>query len=317
MITAREMLQAVETAEPHYIPGYTGYCSQYPFVCGDTYARATHKLLLDPTISSTKTLILSDNTVIADCEIPSKCDVDVVNARSKRVDSIFVHPVVPGYEGFIPRLDTKIGGRYTVLATQGLAQFERQQLREKAVLNRLKETIDLQNRHVDRNLQKRLSMKDQFKLPLLPVRPECMFSITIITISTSRFRKEETNARRYASHIPHGYMTFVPKDDLFYDFVKNYRKERYTQCGPVTVIYPDSPILVQPSEIYHRHVGMISNYLGHIPGAKYRSGKTFGVDTKDIKKWVQKDSSPCSRVPRRHCERSVGFYDDVAHATYD
>jgi hypothetical protein len=74
----------------------------------------------------------------------------------------------------------------------------------------------------------------------------------------------------YASHIPHGYMTFVPKDDLFYDFVKNYRKERYTQCGPVTVIYPDSPILVQPSEIYHRHVGMISNYLGHIPGAKYR-----------------------------------------------
>jgi len=48
---------------------YTGYCSQYPFVCGDTYARATHKLLLDPTISSTKTLILSDNTVIADCEV--------------------------------------------------------------------------------------------------------------------------------------------------------------------------------------------------------------------------------------------------------
>jgi len=74
----------------------------------------------------------------------------------------------------------------------------------------------------------------------------------------------------YALHIPHGYMTFVPKDDLFYDFVKNYRKERYTQCGPITVTHPDSPILVQPSEIYHSHVGMITNYLGHIPGAKYR-----------------------------------------------
>jgi len=48
---------------------YTGYCSQYPFVCGDTYARATHKLLLDPTIGNAKTLILSDNTVTIDCEV--------------------------------------------------------------------------------------------------------------------------------------------------------------------------------------------------------------------------------------------------------
>ncbi|CAL1688725.1 unnamed protein product [Lasius platythorax] len=164
------------TAEPHLIPGYTGYCPQYRFRYGETYAKATHKLLLDPTVNHANTLILS-NRATDDYKAwrPLKSDINVVNARFKRTDPVFVHPMLPGYEGFIPGLSARIGQRYTVLATEGLADFEREQLRVKTTLNRLRKTIDVQSGRAEpRNLEERLSIKSQFKLPVLAVRPECM-----------------------------------------------------------------------------------------------------------------------------------------------
>jgi len=46
---------------------------------------------------------------------------------------------------------------------------------------------------------------------------------------------------------------------------------------PITVISPDPPLLIQPSEIYHKHVGMIPSYLGHIPGAIFRQVKSINL----------------------------------------
>lgn len=59
--------------------------------------------------------------------------------------------------GFIPKSSARIGQRYTVLATEGLADFERQQLRAKATLNQLRKTIDVQSGRAEpRNLEERL-----------------------------------------------------------------------------------------------------------------------------------------------------------------
>ncbi|KAM0725237.1 CIMIP2 protein [Formica fusca] len=164
------------TAEPHLIPGYTGYCPQYRFKYGETYAKATHKLLLDPAVNHADTLILS-NRVTDNYEAwrPPKSDINVVNARFKRTDPVFVHPMLPGYEGFIPGLSARIGQRYMVLATEGLADFERQQLRAKATLNQLRKMVTVQSGRAEpRNLEERSLIKSQFKLPMLAVRPECI-----------------------------------------------------------------------------------------------------------------------------------------------
>ncbi|XP_012223841.2 CIMIP2 protein CG18335 [Linepithema humile] len=181
MTTGMELLT---TADPHFIPGYTGYCPQYRFRCGETYGKATHKLLLDPTVNHTDTLILS-NRSSDDCKLwrPKKKDIDIVNARFKRTGSIFAHPMLPGYEGFIPRLNAGIGQRYTVLATEGLAiEFERQ-LRHNAALNRLRKMIDLQSGQAEpRNLEERLLMKSQVNLPLHTIRPECVAMMKKFTI---------------------------------------------------------------------------------------------------------------------------------------
>lgn len=87
-------------------------------------------------------------------------------------------------------------------------------------------------------------------------------------VITALFRKG------YATHVPHSYEYFgklivSSSDSLLYDFT-NCRKGQIMEYEPVTIACPDPPILIQSSEIYHKHVGMIPNYFGHIPGAMFR-----------------------------------------------
>ncbi|XP_053992705.1 UPF0605 protein CG18335-like [Hylaeus volcanicus] len=305
--------ESLATAEPHLIPGYAGYCPQYRYRCGETYGSITHKVLLDPTVNHAETLILS-NRVTDDYEVqrPPKNDIDVVNTRYKHTDPVFVHPIMPGYEGFTPRLNANNGQRYTVLATEGLAEFERQQIRNKAALNVLKRTIAIQSGHGEpRNLEDRLLIKSEFKLPMLTVRPDRVGVMRNLFLdeqhetprdhSPSPHFMDNANPKkyfvsRYAGHIPYGYAHFgasnVPAtNSALCDFTSNYRKRQSTEWAPVTISRPDPPLAIQPTMIYHKHVGMIPNYLGHVPGETFRFGKTFGADTKDAKRWLRGDFS--------------------------
>lgn len=79
----------------------------------------------------------------------------------------------------------------------------------------------------------------------------------------------------YATHIPHGYTYFgtaiiSSSDIVLYDFATNCRKKESTKYGVEVIAYFDPPLLVQSTEIYHKNIGMIPNYLGHIPGALFR-----------------------------------------------
>ena len=80
---------------------YTGYCPQYVFRAGNTYGSCTHKLLVDPTINHSQNLILSDRTP-DDHQVfrPAQKDIDIVKARFRQGNTIYQHPMIPGYEGF-------------------------------------------------------------------------------------------------------------------------------------------------------------------------------------------------------------------------
>ncbi|KAJ2946651.1 hypothetical protein O0L34_g12708 [Tuta absoluta] len=54
-------------------------------------------------------------------------------------------------------------------------------------------------------------------------------------------------------------------------------------------IGPDPPLSINPTEIYHKHVGMLPNYAGHVPGHMFRFGMTYGNDTRDAKRWLRGD----------------------------
>ncbi|CAH2215916.1 jg7420 [Pararge aegeria aegeria] len=88
------------------IASYTGHCPEYKYRIGDTYGSTTHKILLDPSVSHSERLVLSDRTA-DDFQIfrPPRTDIDVVNARFRNGDPVYKHPMIPGYEGKCYKVD--------------------------------------------------------------------------------------------------------------------------------------------------------------------------------------------------------------------
>ncbi|CAD6216314.1 GSCOCG00004466001-RA-CDS [Cotesia congregata] len=306
-------VELLNTPQPHLIPGYTGCCPQYRYRCGETYGSLTHKLLVDPTINRSERLILS-NRVKDDYEVlrPPKDDIDIVNARSKRRDVIYTHPMIPGYQGFMPNLNARLGHRYSVIASEGLADFERQQMKSRAALNHLRKVRALHDGYGEpRSLDDRQLLRSEYKMPLVTVRPDYAMMMRNLPVdeayqvprdhSPSPFFMENSDPDKYfvsgySGHIPYGYSHFgsshVPMtNSALCDFTTNYRMRQSTEWAPATISRPDPPYHIHPAEIYHKHVGLIPNYLGHVPGAAYRYGKTFGADTKDAKRWLRGDFS--------------------------
>lgn len=81
-----------------------------------------------------------------------------------------------------------------------------------------------------------------------------------------------------ASHVHPSYVHLgksnVPSsNNTFHDFMTNYRKGQRgnVECALITDVFrPDPPLLVQPTDIYLKNIGLIPNYFGHIPGAAVR-----------------------------------------------
>lgn len=79
----------------------------------------------------------------------------------------------------------------------------------------------------------------------------------------------------FAGHVPFGYAAFGKTNEAMTnstlcDFTSNYRKRLSTEWAPVTISRADPPLLIKPTEIYHKHIGQLPNYGGHIPGAIFR-----------------------------------------------
>ncbi|XP_018576172.1 UPF0605 protein CG18335-like [Anoplophora glabripennis] len=291
---------------------YTGFCPQYKYRLGDTYGTTTHKVLLDPTVHHAEKLVLSDRTADDFNSFrPSIRDIDIVNDRHG--DTIYKHPIVPGYEGFVPKEHGKFGQTYTVQATEALADFEKLQNSNRIAQNQITKIGYLQDNKWDpKTLDDKTLTTSQFKLPLLEVRPECSGflrnllvpepCLTPPTHSLSPYFSDNTDTEKYlksgfTGHVPFGYATLGKTNQqmtnsALCDFTSSYRKRLSNEWAPVQIDRPEPPLLIQPAEIYHRHIGQLPNYGGHIPGAIFRYGKTYGNDTRDAKRWLRGDFSP-------------------------
>lgn len=125
---------------------YQGYCPQLIYRVGDTYGAVSHKLLIDPCVAHAEKLVLS-NRSYDDYHVdrPTLCEIDLIRTRAANSgDPIYQHPIVPGYEGFIPRINGKYGQRFSIAATEGLADFERESLRNRCKARKMKHRGALQ-----------------------------------------------------------------------------------------------------------------------------------------------------------------------------
>lgn len=107
---------------------------------GDTYGTLTHKLLIDPSVSHAEKVIVSTRgSDEYHVERPTLREIDLIRQRGAHSgDPVFQHPITPGYEGFIPRINGKFGQRFSIAATEGLADFERETQRNRSNARRMK-----------------------------------------------------------------------------------------------------------------------------------------------------------------------------------
>ncbi|KAF5295564.1 hypothetical protein FQR65_LT10427 [Abscondita terminalis] len=299
-------MESVSSPSPHFLPGYTGFVPQYKYRIGDTYGTTTHKLLLDPTVSHAEKLVLSDRKV-DDYRVyrPPKDITDIVNARVVQREPVFKHPSIPAYEGFVPRVHGMMGQRFTVLSPEAMPEDEQLQKKNLAALHQIVKKRPVQNEawkpESDNDSQLTAS---EFKVPLLQVRPECARMQRNLPVDEAPLKPPDHSTspfflktdKGFSGPVPFGYSSFGNvnkpiKNSVLCDFTTNYRKRLSTEWAPINVSRPDPPLLIQPSEIYHRHVGQVPNYTGHIPGAIFRYGKTYGSDSRDAKRWLRGDFS--------------------------
>uniref|UniRef100_A0A3Q0ST53 Ciliary microtubule inner protein 2B n=1 Tax=Amphilophus citrinellus TaxID=61819 RepID=A0A3Q0ST53_AMPCI len=100
------------TPDPHYIPGYAGYCPQLKFNMGKGYGKLTAELLTSPEVKHSKQLVLHTGFPATDSDTSVKSIPDS-NLR-----------MIPGYTGFIPKCKNYFSCSYSDTCLKALAEFD-------------------------------------------------------------------------------------------------------------------------------------------------------------------------------------------------
>lgn len=171
------MVELVTTKQPHLIPGYTGYCPQYLFRQGGTYGTLTHKLFIDPCVNHAANLNLPKFRPPCQQyqeEHPTLYEIDLIKDHEKKADAVYKHPIIPGYNGFVPKYRDKFGGRYHVGATEAIVEHVKHQDLLKCEARKMKRRSDLQEEGnvVPGTVGERVLQTTTYKMPLVPIKKQ-------------------------------------------------------------------------------------------------------------------------------------------------
>uniref|UniRef100_A0A336LKC9 CSON009746 protein n=1 Tax=Culicoides sonorensis TaxID=179676 RepID=A0A336LKC9_CULSO len=285
----RNGISFLQTPEPHYIPGYTGYCPRFTYRCGDTYGSLTHFLLLDPCARHAEKLVLS-NRSNSDYEVerPTLTELDLIKKREKRIDSIYRHPMMPGYDGFVPKIRGKFGQRFSVSATEGISEFERNYLKKRCEETRLKikGAIQLQDAP-GRSIGERSLETNEYKFPLEIVRPEAVGIFTEIPQNQlpippkSSYSKDLNKKPTFIVNNLKKNQKLLQKKSWFDD----YNQRKSFEWAPISAKGMGNSLssVSDQCQIYYNDRGLIPGYGGHVPGIQEKYGNTFGQSSIDAK----------------------------------
>ncbi|KAM6474131.1 ciliary microtubule inner protein 2B [Liasis olivaceus] len=109
---APKVSQVLMTPEPHYLPGYGGYCPRYKFTLGQTYGKLTSQLLAAPRRSG-RLLLQPNRPPRAPEERPGPGPGRRGRGRG----------AIPGYTGFIPRAQNHFAKTYGEICKQAWQDF--------------------------------------------------------------------------------------------------------------------------------------------------------------------------------------------------
>ncbi|XP_064616788.1 ciliary microtubule inner protein 2B-like [Liolophura sinensis] len=300
LIPFRERIELLPK-NPYHTPGYGGYCPQYKYKIGDTFGRTTHCLIQDKSVACSEATLLSSIKPVD--QAVAKCKQSRDELLSRRSENWggqkFGKPLVPGYTGFVPRLRQFYGERYTEKCKNAVAAFETDHLAHQRKMSELPETTNRVDVPMPNIPKTNVPAVDKMSLRrhcprLVPIQREADPYISHNAIHTavnnSPFILPNDNPnKRFMS----SYMGYVPKLKFHIGQgspgLTHVALNEFTDAVAQTKAAATAPVKLEevreerrdPVSIYPDSSGLIPRYTGHIPGQKFRHGRTFGHSTYD------------------------------------
>lgn len=251
----RNGLQDLDHSGMYQKPDVHYYKPQYKYRLGDTYATRADLTLVDPCVNKESKVVISTR------ELDDTQVVRVAETLEERVEElphifqpIRHRPMVPGFDTYVDKLRGARGQRFEFSDhTPAQKRLQQQLVLQKGGIRKPLGRIDEQPSHtVERSLS------------------------------------QPSNG-----DVPYGYEKYGERqrytNSALYDFTSNYRRRQSTEWAPAGISRPDPPAFDIPGEIYSHHTGLLPGYSAHVPGAMFRSGKTFTDDSRDAKRALRGD----------------------------
>uniref|UniRef100_A0A8D0AFA1 Ciliary microtubule inner protein 2B n=1 Tax=Sander lucioperca TaxID=283035 RepID=A0A8D0AFA1_SANLU len=116
---APKFSKVLMTPDPHYVPGYTGYCPQLKYNMGKSYGQLTAELLTSPEVKHSNRLVLHTG------HVPSTESDASLTLRS--IPDSNLKKMIPGYTGFIPKSQNYFACSYAETSRKALSEFYQDQ----------------------------------------------------------------------------------------------------------------------------------------------------------------------------------------------
>ncbi|KAJ0015389.1 hypothetical protein NQD34_009009 [Periophthalmus magnuspinnatus] len=252
------------TPDPHYIPGYAGYCPQLKYNFGKSYGQLTSELLSSPEVNHSTRLMVSGVS----------CSAEAARAGIDRsIPDCHVRKMIPGYTGFIPKSQSHFACSYGEMCRKALTDFyQEQQKRSQQQSAKLPVITSYTNR---------LSENHRPSPPLTAINTVITYnpSVSFIPMERPYFMDDKNPHKHFIS----GFTGHVPKarfltgkgypittNQALVQFGKQLRNEPISQESAVG---QDSST---PPTQYHPNRAVVPSFTGHIPGYRFLYGHTFG-----------------------------------------
>ncbi|XP_035628072.1 protein FAM166B-like [Oncorhynchus keta] len=258
------------TPDPHYIPGYAGYCPQLKYHLGKTYGQLTAKLLSSPEVSRSRRLVLHTG------RFPStETDTGPRDEiwRSHHGERRNLERMIPGYTGFVPKSQNYFSRTYAETCREALSEFDRDQQRV-----RLASAIPLvSNSTISEFKPRRLSTP----LTAISKEPAPYKTMDPWKPKGSPYFMADSSPHKYFIS---GFTGYVPKSRFLigtgYPITTNkalvqFGKEMRRDPTSLQLPGEESGALPPIPTVYPSHRGLLPSYTGHVPGYKFRYGQTF------------------------------------------
>ncbi|XP_072353305.1 ciliary microtubule inner protein 2B [Scyliorhinus torazame] len=280
------------TPEPHYIPGYAGYCPQYKYTIGHCYGKLTSKLLTDPPIARSGQLLLrpnQDQETINNMGTEQHRNLHQSHKVSKEGQKL-TDLMVSGYTGFVPRRKIYFSKTYRETCADAVGDFQRQQFKIAAKKHEMELINALQTgktRAQTEQEKKLLTVNYKTPLKVITANPVPYRSLHPYKVLTSPYFMQNEDPNK---HFISGYKGHVPRVQFLlgssYPTITNCALIEFNQMGNKSKCLTGNSVsegetLPRIRHIYPSEMGMMPQYTGHIPGHKYQFGHTFGHLTHD------------------------------------